>query len=105
LYHYWQSRHRRATEALRSLYAFREIRVIIIEKPSVLCGSRGPPKKSTMRTSGASTETTLIIAVVCVAVGILVILAGGPGEVLRVLDGAVHSVGDALFKAYQHFRA
>jgi hypothetical protein len=58
-----------------------------------------------MRTSGASTDTPLIIAVVCVAIGMLVIFAGGPDDVLRVLDRAVRSLGDALFSAYQHFRA
>jgi hypothetical protein len=43
-----------------------------------------------MRTSGASTDTPLTIVVVCVAIGMLIIFAGGPDDVLRVLDRAVH---------------
>jgi hypothetical protein len=58
-----------------------------------------------MRTSGASTDTPLTIVVVCVAIGMLIIFAGGPDDVIRVLDRAVHFVGDAMFRAYQHFRA
>jgi hypothetical protein len=58
-----------------------------------------------MRTSGASTDTPLIVVAVCVAIGMLVIFAGGPDEVLRALDRGAHSVADALFRAYQYFRA
>ena len=60
---------------------------------------------SIMRTSGASTDTPMIIAVCGVALGLLVLFAGGPGELLHVLDRAIQSVGDALLKAYQNFRA
>jgi hypothetical protein len=58
-----------------------------------------------MRTSGASTDTPLTVAILCIAIGLIVVFAGGPGELLRVLDRALQSMGEALFKAYQSFRA
>ena len=57
-----------------------------------------------MKTSGGSTETAMIVAVCCIALGLLVLLGGGPREVLLVLDRAIHSLADALIQAYQSFR-
>jgi hypothetical protein len=58
-----------------------------------------------MKTSGASTETSLTIAVCAIALALLVMFAGGPSEFLQVLNRAMQSVSDALFRAYQNFRA
>ena len=58
-----------------------------------------------MRTSGASTDTPMTIAVCCIALGLLVLFAGGPTEFMHVLNRAIQSLGDALLKAYQNFRA
>jgi hypothetical protein len=57
-----------------------------------------------MKTSGASTETAMTVAVCCIALGLLVAIGGGPSEVLRVLDRAIRSLADALIQAYQSFR-
>ena len=57
-----------------------------------------------MRTSGASTDTPMTVAVCAIALGLLVLFAGGPDEFMHVLNRAIQSVGDALFKAYQNFR-
>jgi hypothetical protein len=58
-----------------------------------------------MRTSGGSTETPMTIAVCCIALGLLVLFAGGPSELLHVLDRTIRSVGMALLTAYHNFRA
>ena len=58
-----------------------------------------------MRTSGASTDTPMIVAVCFIALGVVLLLAGGPNELLRVLDRALQTVGDTLLNAYQNFRA
>jgi hypothetical protein len=47
----------------------------------------------------------MIVVVGCIALGLLVLFAGGPNELLRVLDRALHSVGEILVRAYQSFRA
>jgi hypothetical protein len=47
----------------------------------------------------------MTVAVCAIALGLLVLFAGGPGEFMHVLNRAIQSVGDALFKAYQNFRA
>lgn len=57
-----------------------------------------------MRTSGAPTDTPLPIAVCLVALGLLILFAGGPWEFLRVLDQAFRAAADTLFQAYQNFR-
>jgi hypothetical protein len=46
----------------------------------------------------------MTVAVCCIALVLLVVLGGGPGEVLRVLDRAIHSLADAFLQAYQSFR-
>jgi hypothetical protein len=58
-----------------------------------------------MRTSGAPTERAMTIAVLLIALGLLMVLAGGPDELLRALDQTLHSIGGVLFDAYQNLRA
>jgi hypothetical protein len=47
----------------------------------------------------------MTVAVCCIALALLVMFAGGPNEFMHVLNRAIQSVSDALFKAYQSFRA
>jgi hypothetical protein len=57
-----------------------------------------------MRTSGAATESRMIIAVVLIALTLLIAFAGGPREFLLTLQDAVQAVGAFLFTTYQNFR-
>ena len=43
----------------------------------------------TMRTSGASTETNMSVAVFVIAAALLVFFAGGPSECMRIFDHTV----------------
>ena len=56
-----------------------------------------------MRTSGAGNETQMIVAVGLVALGIVVLLAGGPSEFLttceQVLRGLAESAQEAWVRA------
>jgi hypothetical protein len=44
----------------------------------------------------------MTIAVCCIAIGLLVLFAGGPGELLHVLDRAVRSLAAAVETAYHN---
>ena len=58
-----------------------------------------------MRTSGASTETSMTVVVVVIAITLLVFFAGGPREFLLALQRTVATVGGFLFTTYQQLRA
>jgi hypothetical protein len=47
----------------------------------------------------------MTIAVCAIAFALLVMFAGGPSEFMHIMNRAIQSVSDALFKAYQNFRA
>jgi hypothetical protein len=49
-----------------------------------------------MRTSGASTETTMTLAVIVVATIIAVYLLGGPGQVLFALEQLLRSLAETV---------
>ncbi len=58
-----------------------------------------------MRTSGATTETSMTIVVVVIAFTLLVFFAGGPREFLLALQRTVEWVGTLVFATYQQLRA
>jgi hypothetical protein len=58
-----------------------------------------------MRTSGSENETTLTIAVLVIAIGLLIAFAGGPSELMLALEHTLRAVAGAVFSIYQNFRA
>jgi hypothetical protein len=57
-----------------------------------------------MQTSGASTESRMTITIILIAVGLLVILAGGPSDFLKVVDRVLQTGFQACLKVYQGLR-
>jgi len=58
-----------------------------------------------MRTSGRASETTMTFAVALVAIGFLVILGGGPGQVMADVEHMLEAVAAAIVQVYQNVRA
>ena len=58
-----------------------------------------------MRTSGRASETQLTFVVTLVAIGFLVILAGGPGQVMADVEHMLEAVAAAIVQVYQNVRA
>jgi hypothetical protein len=58
-----------------------------------------------MRTSGATTETSMTIVVIVIAFTLLVFFAGGPREFLLAVQRTVAWVGSLVFATYQQLRA
>jgi hypothetical protein len=50
-----------------------------------------------MRTSGASTETSMTVVVIFIALTLLVFFTGGPRELLLALQRMVDAVGNFVF--------
>ena len=58
-----------------------------------------------MRSSGRASETQLTFVVTLVAIGFLVILAGGPGQVMADAEHMLEAVAAAIVQFYQNVRA
>ncbi len=57
-----------------------------------------------MRTSGTATESRLTVAILVVALGLLVLLAGGPTEFLKLVEAALESAASSAYQAFQGAR-
>jgi hypothetical protein len=57
-----------------------------------------------MRTSGASTETTMTVMVILIAAALLVIFAGGPSEFMRFIDHSLKVAVEFCGQLYQGSR-
>ena len=53
-----------------------------------------------MRTSGADNESQLVVAVACVALGFVVLLAGGPSQFLTTCEQALRGVATSVQEAW-----
>ncbi len=54
-----------------------------------------------MKTSGAATEHRMTIALVVVGVGIAMLLAGGPTELMIAFERALRSVGQSISQLWR----
>lgn len=57
-----------------------------------------------MRTSGAATETRLTLAMGAIALGVIVLLAGGPSSFLIACEQALRSVAESIYQGWLTFR-
>jgi hypothetical protein len=53
-----------------------------------------------MRTSGSGTETRLMVAVTLIALGMVMVLAGGPSQFLSNCEHALRGVATTLHDAW-----
>lgn len=58
-----------------------------------------------MRTSGIASEKPMTLVVCLVAVGFLVMLAGGPSEFMHLFQQTVDSAAASVMKFAQHLRS
>lgn len=58
-----------------------------------------------MRTSGAATETRLTVAIGIVALGVIVLLAGGPANFMIACEHALRAVAESIYQGWLTFRA
>jgi len=58
-----------------------------------------------MRTSGAATESRLTFAIGVIALGVIILLAGGPANFMNACENALRSVSEALYQGWLSFRA
>ena len=57
-----------------------------------------------MRTSGAAAESRMTFAMGVIALGVIVLLNGGPGNVMVACEQALRQVAEAMYQAYLSFR-
>jgi len=57
-----------------------------------------------MRTSGAATESRLTIAMGIVAILFLMVLAGGPRELMVLVEDGMWAVAETIYQAWVSFR-
>jgi hypothetical protein len=58
-----------------------------------------------MSTSGRASETQLTFVVALVAIGFLVILGGGPGQVMADVERMLEAVAATIVQVYQNVGA
>lgn len=57
-----------------------------------------------MRTSGAATESRLTLAIAVVALGVVILLAGGPANFMNSCEHALRAVAESLYQSWLTFR-
>lgn len=57
-----------------------------------------------MRTSGAATESRMTFAIFVIALGVIVLINGGPRNVMVACEQALHRVAEAIYQAYLSFQ-
>lgn len=57
-----------------------------------------------MRTSGAATESRLTLAIALVALGIVILLAGGPTDFMHACEDALRALAESLYQGWLSFR-
>ena len=58
-----------------------------------------------MRTSGATQESRLTLAVWVIALGVIILVAGGPGNLMNACENTLRSVAEAIYRGWLAFRA
>jgi hypothetical protein len=56
-----------------------------------------------MRTSGAATETRLTFAMGIIALGVVMLLMGGPREFMLACERALQSMAEAIYQGWLAF--
>ena len=56
-----------------------------------------------MRTSGAPTESRMTFAMAVVALGVVVLLAGGPTPFMQACERGLQSVAEAIYQGWRSF--
>lgn len=56
-----------------------------------------------MRTSGASRESGLTLAMVIIAFGVVTLLAGGPDNLMKACEATLRGLSDSAYRAWQSF--
>lgn len=57
-----------------------------------------------MRTSGAATESRMTLAISLVALGVLMLLAGGPAEFMLASERALQKVAETAYQFWLNVR-
>jgi hypothetical protein len=58
-----------------------------------------------MRTSGIASEGKLTVAVFLIAIGFLMVLAGGPSQFMMVVERTLEAAATGVYEIYQNMRA
>lgn len=56
-----------------------------------------------MRTSGAVTESRMTLAMAVIALGVVMLLAGGPAEFLLACERALQGIAEAIYRGWLAF--
>jgi hypothetical protein len=57
-----------------------------------------------MRTSGASTESRMTIAMAIIALGVAMLLAGGPANLMQLCENSLRTVAESVYQGWLAFR-
>jgi hypothetical protein len=58
-----------------------------------------------MRTSGIASEGKLTVAVFVIAIGFLMVLAGGPSQFMLAVERTLEAAATGVYEIYQNMRA
>jgi hypothetical protein len=58
-----------------------------------------------MRTSGIASEGKLTVAVFLIAIGFLMVLAGGPSQFMLAVERTLEAAATGVYEIYQNMRA
>lgn len=56
-----------------------------------------------MRTSGAVTESRMTLAMAVIALGVVMLLAGGPAQFMLACERALQSIAEAVYRGWLAF--
>ena len=57
-----------------------------------------------MRTSGASTESRMTLAIAIIALGMAMLLAGGPANLMQACENVLRATAEAVYQGWLSFR-
>lgn len=57
-----------------------------------------------MRTSGASSESRLTLAMAVITLGVVMLLAGGPAAFMQTCEALLRTVAEAIYQGWLSFR-
>jgi hypothetical protein len=57
-----------------------------------------------MRTSGASTESRMTLAMAIIAFGVVMVLSGGPDNFMQACESGLRTVAESIYQGWLTFR-
>lgn len=60
--------------------------------------------EDTMRTSGASTESRMTLAMAIIAFGVVMVLSGGPADFMQACESGLRTVAESIYQGWLTFR-